>query len=149
MNEIITQIQMHALVFAMCSIITLLFVLIDLCDGVRTARLIGERVRSHKLRDTLTKFFSYWLFILCGALVDVCGVCAAPSYWSRPYVTLVLTIIAGIIEIHSLKEHADKRKDDSAKIEKVLKKIVEASTKKEAQEILPKIAEILTALKDK
>jgi hypothetical protein len=148
MIQFLPQLQEQALAFAMCSVILLLFVLIDLYDGVRTARMIGERVRSHKLRDTLTKFFSYWLFVICGALVDTIGAYAT-TYWAKPYVTLAMTLIAGIIEIHSLFEHSHKRKDNASKIEDVVREIIKASTSKEAKELLPRIEEILNAASKK
>jgi phage-related holin len=142
MEAFLFQLQTHGIAFLMCSIILLLFVLIDLIDGVRTARIVGERVRSHKLRDTITKFLSYWLFTIVGALIDIIGAFSTQA-WEKPYVTLAMTLIAGIIELHSLKEHATKRKDNAAKIEDLLKAIINASNKSEAKSLLPRITEIL------
>lgn len=137
----------HSLILAVCLFLALAFSFIDLIDAIRTAQQVGEKVRSHKIRKTFGKTFYYWAFIACGALIDL--LFDLNDFWQLPYITIAITIFVGFIEMHSLMEHARKRKDNSAKIEKVLEKIVEVSSKKEAQDLLPKITDVINALNDK
>lgn len=137
----------HGGVLLICSLIVLAFCFVDLWDGVRTAHAVGDKIRSHKLRKTLGKFLYYWAFILCGNLIDLLGV--GFTWWAMPYITMLLTAVVGVIEMHSLIEHAHRRKDAASKIDDVLRQIISASTSAEAKELLPRITAIINATENK
>ena len=54
--------------------LVLFAVLIDLWDGVHTAKVLHRTIRSHKLRITMNKLGEYWRVMLMGFIVDLVGV---------------------------------------------------------------------------
>ena len=68
-------------------VLTICLVLLDLVDGVHTARVLHQRIHSHKLRATVVKFGEYWRFLLFGFFFDLAGVFF--PWYGYPYMTIV------------------------------------------------------------
>lgn len=133
------------LLFAGCLMVVCLLVvlaiMLDLCDGVRTAKVTGERVHSHKFRVTIWKVWEYWGFILIGFLIDCIG--CIFDFYLIPYVAITFGTGLILVEAKSMFEHARLRKSKAAGLQKMLKGIIDASTEKDAREIMKKIAALL------
>ena len=89
-------------------VLTICLVLLDLVDGVHTARVLHQRIHSHKLRATVVKFGEYWRFLLFGFFFDLAGVFF--PWYGYPYMTIIITLGLSVIELKSMLEHAKKRK---------------------------------------
>ena len=61
-------------IFLAVCILVIAAIMLDLWDGVHTAKKTNQRVHSHKLRVTIAKMSEYWRFILIGFLVDCLGI---------------------------------------------------------------------------
>ena len=61
-------------IFLAVCILVIVAIMLDLWDGVHTAKKTNQRVHSHKLRVTIAKMCEYWRFILIGFwTVSVCS----------------------------------------------------------------------------
>lgn len=75
MNEFLSMEKMSLFLgvfFAVC-ILVITAILLDLWDGVHTAKKTNQRIHSHKLRVTIAKMSEYFRFIVIGFLVDCLG----------------------------------------------------------------------------
>ena len=116
--------------------------MLDLWDGVHTARKLKDRVHSHKLRVTIAKMAEYWRFIIIGFLIDCLGIIF--SFYIVPFVAIVFGAGLIIIEIKSMIEHAKRRKSHTAELPDILHKIVDCANEKDAHELLEKIVSLAT-----
>lgn len=124
------------------SILVILAIMLDLWDGVYTARTVGERVHSHKLRATVDKMSEYWRFIFIGFLIDCLGLFF--HFYILPFVVILFGVGLIIVEAKSMFEHAHRRKSHASELPDILKKIVQASNTQEAREILGKVTDMLS-----
>lgn len=90
------------------ALVVLVAVLIDLADGLHTARRLHRPVESHKLRKTVAKILEYWRLLTLGLLAD--SVALLLPFYSLPYIGMALTLGVVLIEGKSLIEHAADRK---------------------------------------
>ena len=60
-------------VFLAVCILVIAAIMLDLWDGVHTAKKTHQRVHSHKLRVTIAKMSEYWRFIMIG-FISACGI---------------------------------------------------------------------------
>lgn len=127
--------------FAAC-ILVITAIMLDLWDGVHTARKLKDRVHSHKLRITIAKMAEYWRFIIIGFLFDCLGIIF--SFYIVPFVAIVFGAGLIIIEIKSMIEHAKRRKSHTAELPDILHKIVDCANEKDAHELLEKIVSLAT-----
>lgn len=104
-------------------LLTLLAVLLDLRDGIYTARMLGQHIHSHVLRKTIAKIIEYWQFVFLAFLGDICG--SFFGFYSLPYLTLLFGVSVIIIEGKSMLEHARRRKSRAAKLPETLRDIAE------------------------
>lgn len=118
-------------------ILVIFAVIIDLIDGVQTAKVIGQRVHSHKLRVTIRKIGEYWRCIFMVFLADTIGILF--PFWAWPYLSILVCLAIITIEFKSVCEHAKKRKSHVAEIPKMVKDIVECATEHDAVDILTRI----------
>lgn len=144
MNGIAEIIDHHKLlVFAgfllIVSILVVCAIMVDFIDGVHTAKSTGERVHSHKFRVTIGKVSEYWRFLLIGFLIDCVG--CLFDFYLIPYVVIAFGTGLMLIEVKSMFEHARRRKSSTQSLEKILRRMVNVSTKEEARELLGKILE--------
>lgn len=124
-------------------LLVILAVLVDLWDGVYTARRLGLKVHSHKLRVTIRKIGEYWRFILMGFIADTIGVLF--PFWAWPYLSIAICLAVIGIEAKSVMEHSQKRKSHTAQIPGMLSDIIKCATKTEALDILSRIKDMIDA----
>ena len=127
-------------VFLSISIFVIMAIMLDLWDGVHTARVTKERVHSHKLRVTIEKMSEYWRFIIIGFLIDCIGLIF--SFYIIPFVTVLFGVGLIIIEIKSMFEHAKRRKSHTTDLPMIIRKIVECANDKDAHDLLEKIVDL-------
>lgn len=66
----LTNLYRHIGVTLMCWLVMFISVLIDMWDGVQTARVMKEKVDSKGLRRTFAKAGDYWRMMLFGLMFD-------------------------------------------------------------------------------
>lgn len=125
-------------VFLAVSLLVILAIILDLWDGVHTARFTRQRVHSHKLRITVSKIGEYWRFILIGFLVDCLGVIF--SFYFMPFVTVVFGAGLIAVEAKSMFEHAGKRKSHTRDLPDIIARIIGCVKAKDAEEIVKLIS---------
>lgn len=128
-------------IFMAVCILVIVAIMMDLWDGVYTAKKIGERVHSHKLRVTIGKMSEYWRFIIIGFLVDCLGIFF--HFYILPFVVVLFGVGLIVVEAKSMFEHANRRKSHTAELPSLLKKIVAASNTQEAKDTLERIKTII------
>ncbi|MDE5869168.1 MAG: phage holin family protein [Muribaculaceae bacterium] len=126
-------------VFLAVSLLVIVAIILDLWDGVHTAKKTDERVHSHKLRVTIAKISEYWRFILIGFLVDCLGVFF--SFYILPFVAVLFGAGLIAVEAKSMFEHANRRKSHAAELPDIVNSIIAAVNKKDAQQIIKRLKE--------
>ena len=121
-------------IFMAVCILVIVAIMLDLWDGVHTAKKTGERVHSHKLRVTIGKMSEYWRFIIIGFLVDCLGIFF--HFYVLPFVVIMFGVGLIVIEAKSMFEHANKRKSHTAELPDLLKNIIKAANEKEAMKVV-------------
>ena len=132
------KLLMFAGVFLALSLLVILAILVDLWDGVYTARKLRRRVHSRKLRVTAEKFSEYWRFLILGFLVDVVGWLF--SFYMLPFVTMLFGVGLIIIEVKSMFEHANKRKSGAVKLTAIIGDIIDCAGENQAKRIISNIS---------
>lgn len=127
-------------IFLAVCILVIVAIMLDLWDGVHTAKKTNQRVHSHKLRVTIVKMCEYWRFILIGFLVDCIGVFF--SFYFMPFVVVLFGVGLIVVEAKSMVEHATRRKSHMAELPDIIKRIVECAHEKDAQKILEQFTTI-------
>lgn len=120
-------------------LVMIAFVVVDLIDGVHTAKVLKKKIHSHKLRLTVIKFGEYWRFLLFGFFFDFIGIVF--PWYSYPYMTIVITIGLAIIELKSMLEHAKKRKSKTAELPNIVSQIVGCDSAEEAKKLIKNIVQ--------
>lgn len=121
-------------IFFAVSLIVITAIMLDLWDGVYTAKKTNQRVHSHKLRVTIAKMSEYWRFLLIGFLVDCLGVFF--DFYFLPFVAVLFGAGLIIVEIKSMFEHANRRKSHVVDVPKICNDIISAVDTKDAMRIL-------------
>ena len=121
-------------VIVVCWAFMVLACLLDLWDARKTAILLGEKLESHKYRNTIVKAGDYARILLFTLMFDALGFLL--PFYSLPFATLISTVAILLIEGKSVLEHSAKKKSASASIPEVFRMIIRASTTKEAEQIL-------------
>lgn len=119
--------------FGVC-IVVIGAIMVDLWDGVYTAKFTKKRVHSHKLRVTVQKMSEYWRFVIIGFLIDCIGMLFV--WYGLPYLSLVFGVGLVIVEIKSMFEHAKRRKSCAMELPELLRGIVECASEKDAKKLL-------------
>lgn len=130
--------------FAVC-ILVITAIMLDLWDGVHTARKLKDRVHSHKLRVTIAKISEYWRLMVIGFLLDCIGIVF--SFYILPFFAMLFGFGLIVIEIKSMIEHAKRRKSHTAELPDILHKMVACANEKDAHDLLEKIV-TLTVTKE-
>lgn len=128
-------------IFLAISLLVIAAIMIDLWDGVSTAKKLHKKVHSHKLRATVQKMSEYWRFIVIGFLVDCIGFLL--TVYILPFVAMIFGIVLIIVEIKSMLEHAKRRKSQTSQLPEILQGICAAATENEAKQMFLKIASLL------
>lgn len=134
------QLKLFLNIFVAVSILVIMAIVIDLIDGIRTARITGERVHSHKLRVTINKIIGYWSLVVIGMILDC--LLAMIDLFALPYCVVVTGACLVLVEGVSLIEHARRRKSDEAVAPVIIAKIISAMNKKDATEVIEMINDL-------
>lgn len=118
-------------------ILVIAAIMLDLWDGVYTARKTGQTLHSHKLRVTIEKMSEYFRFILIGFLVDCVG--ALFTFYTLPFVSMLFCAGLIVVETKSMFEHAHKRKSHTAQLPHIIRAIVDCAHEKDAQLIIEQL----------
>lgn len=141
----ISKILIFLGVFLAVSIFVIIAIMLDLWDGVHTAKKLKDRVHSHKLRVTITKISEYWRLMVIGFLLDCIGIVF--SFYILPFFAMLFGFGLIVIEIKSMIEHAKRRKSHTAELPDILHKMVACANEKDAHDLLEKIV-TLTVTKE-
>lgn len=133
----ISKITLFLGVFLAVCIFVIGAIMLDLWDGVHTARKVKDRVHSHKLRVTIAKMSEYWRFIMIGFLIDCIGIIF--SFYILPYFAVLFGVGLIIIEIKSMLEHAKRRKSHTTELPDIIRRMVACANEKDAHDLLEKI----------
>lgn len=124
----------HAVVTLLLWFVMFLSILIDLWDGIYTAKFLGEKIKSHTMRHTFQKAGEYWRLMLFGLLFDVIGLLF--TWYILPFMTMIITLGVLIIEFRSMMEHSKKRKSHAAELPDVIAEIIKAASRQDALDII-------------
>lgn len=112
-------------------------VLIDLWDAIYTARQLGKKIHSHKLRMTINKMGEYWRIMLLGFVFDLIGVVF--PFYVYPYLSVLICVGIVLIEIKSVWEHARRRKSQVMEIPNIIEEVIKAASKPDAEAAIKRI----------
>ena len=121
-------------IFLAVCILVIAAIMLDLWDGVHTARVTGVSVHSHKLRVTIKKMSEYFRFIVIGFLVDCLGLFF--GFYLMPFVVLLFGLGLISVEAKSMFEHARRRKSHATDLPDIIKSIVACAHEKKARQII-------------
>ena len=121
-------------IFLGICILVIIAIMLDLWDGVYTARKTNEKVHSHKLRVTIDKMSEYFRFILIGFLIDCLGIVFA--FYIMPFVVILFGVGLIAVEAKSMFEHARKRKSHTADLPDIARAIVNCHNIEEALHVI-------------
>lgn len=140
MEAIISLDKLHLFlgVFLAVCILVIIAIMLDLWDGVHTAKKTNQRVHSHKLRVTIAKMSEYWRFILIGFLVDCLGMFF--TFYLMPFVTLLFGVGLIVVEAKSMFEHTNRRKSHMTELPDIIKRIMECAHEKDAMKIIEQLS---------
>lgn len=139
METILTFDKVHLFlgVFLAVCILVIAAIMLDLWDGVHTAKKTHERVHSHKLRVTIEKMSEYFRFIMIGFLVDCIGFLF--SFYALPFVAVLFGVGLIVVEAKSMFEHAGRRKSHAQQLPDIIESIVRCAHDKDARLLIEKI----------
>lgn len=113
-GKVMESIAQQAGFLALMYVAVVVLVGLDLWSGVRKAKERGEARMSFGYRKTLDKLVRYFNLIFVVGVVDVI-VLLSPVYEAFkllppfPYLTLIGTIVVGLIEFKSIREKAEEK----------------------------------------
>lgn len=116
--------------------------MLDLWDGIYTARRTGQRIHSHRLRVTIAKIGEYFRLIAVGALVDCLG--SLFSFYPLPIITILFGAGLIIVELKSMLEHAKRRKSHTAEMPEIIAQIIDCKHEPDAEQLVKKLSSLLT-----
>lgn len=105
--------------------------------GIDAAKANKEKISSHGLRKTMTKITDYLRILMFALLPDVLGLFF--SWYTMPYVAVLVTLGALGIEGISVVENSKKKKSSAGNIVDMISKIVECASEKDATALLTEI----------
>ena len=136
----LTSLYRHIGVTLMCWLTMFFSVLVDMWDGVQTARFMKEKVDSKGLRRTFAKAGDYWRMMLFGLMFDSLGLLF--PWYILPYMTIVITVGVLVIEFRSVWEHNKRKRSHAAELPNVIANIIKCASEKDALELINKIKEV-------
>lgn len=124
-------------IFLTVCILVIAAIMLDLWDGVHTAKKTQQPVHSHKLRVTIEKMSEYFRFIMIGFLVDCLGLFFA--IYPMPIVAMLFGAGLIAVEVKSMFEHASRRKSHATELPGIIESIVRCAHEKDAKILIEKI----------
>lgn len=139
--ETLLRLEKVRLFFSLLLVVCILVIaaiLLDLWDGVHTAKTTNQRIHSHKLRITISKISEYFRFIVIGFLVDCLGFFF--DFYLLPFVALLFGAGLIAVEAKSMFEHAARRKSHTSDLPTIIKSIMDCVNEKDARKIIERLA---------
>lgn len=133
----IDHLYLHIGVSFVLIVVMVMVVLIDLWDGIHTAKRCGEKIHSHKLRVTINKIGEYWRVMLLGFVTDTLGIFF--PFYNLPYLSIFITLGIIGIEIKSVYEHIKKRKSALERLPDIIKRIKDCTTDEGSIELIDEL----------
>ena len=122
--------------FATLILLTWLFnvcaTLIDMWSGIDKAQAKGEAINSGGLRRTITKIGDYWKVQAFALMIDVFG----SLFYAYPFASILAGFGILLIELRSVIENLREKRSAAAQLPDVIKEIIKAKDKGEAQAII-------------
>ncbi len=131
------KIALHVVVTIISWVTVIGAVLIDLWDGVYTAKILKQSLRSNRFRHTIQKTGEYWRVLLFAFILD--SLCMLMPWYGFSYATIVAAVALIAIEIKSMYEHIRKRKSGLAELPEIISDIIKCRTAEDAAELVSKI----------
>lgn len=113
---------------------------VDMWSGVTTARALGEKVHSHRLRETFQKIKDYAGVLLPFMFIDIIG--SLFSFYFLPFFQILISAGSILIEGWSVLENKKRKKSHAALIPELAKEIVHCAREKDAEAIIETIQNI-------
>lgn len=135
----LTNLYRHIGTTLLCWLLMFVSVLIDMWDGVQTAKFMREKVDSKGLRRTFAKAGDYWRMMLFGLMFDSLGLLF--TWYILPYMTVIITVGVLVIEFRSVCEHNKRKRSHAAELPGVITSIIKCASEKDALELINKIKE--------
>lgn len=134
----ITQDIMHGVtIIFICCVAIIVAVLLDLNTGINAAKKNREKIKSRILRRTITKIIDYLRVLVFGVIIDVLGL--AFPWYNIPYCAILVAVGVVLIEAKSVLENYRKSKSAASELPDMLKDIITAVTREDAQRIIEAI----------
>jgi hypothetical protein len=124
----------HIGVTLLCWLVMFIAVMIDMWDGVQTARILNERIDSKGLRRTFAKTGEYWRMMLFGLMFDTLGLLF--TWYTLPYMTIIITLGVLVIEFRSVWEHNRRKRSHAAELPSVIANIIRCTSEKDSLELI-------------
>lgn len=113
----------------------------DMWSGVSTARALGEKVHSHRLRETIGKIKDYTGVLLAFLFIDILG--ALFTWYKLPFFQMLIAAGAVLIEGWSVIENKRRKSSHAALIPELAAEIVKCAREKDAEAIVYNIKNIV------
>lgn len=131
----------HAHVFITVTLIAFIAVMIaniaDCIDAMITARTAGQPIESAKLRHALWKLAKEWSLLIVVFMIDVL---MATCWTTLPFITVACAITMIAVEVLSMIEHAQLRKDKITKLPSHIKDLVDLFGEDELKDLMKQLA---------
>lgn len=114
----------------------------DMWSGVSTARAIGERVHSHRLRETFQKIKDYAGVLLPFLCIDIIG--SMFTFYYLPFFQIVIAAGSILIEGWSVIENKKRKRCHAALLPELVANIVKCAREKDAEAIIETIQRLAT-----
>lgn len=134
-------IMVRAVIVLVCWIFMAASNIVDFFSGINTARALGQKLKSHAFRRTITKIRDYAQIMLFALMFDALG--SLLPFYAVPFATMLCTLAVMCIEGKSVIENSRRKKAHAGEIPDILRQIVEATTQEQGKDILRRIAELL------
>lgn len=113
----------------------------DMWSGVSTAKALGEKIHSHRLRETLNKIKDYAGVMLPFLFVDIIG--SLFNWYELPFAQILLGIGAIFIEGWSIFENKKRKKSHAAMLPDLIKQVIECAREKDAEALIEEIGDVI------
>lgn len=110
---------------------------VDMLSGVNTARCLGEKIHSHRLRETFQKIRDYAGVMFPFLFIDIIG--SLFTFYFLPFFQIGTGAGAIIIEGWSVYENKKRKKSHAALIPELAKEIVQCAREKDAEALIDTI----------
>lgn len=114
----------------------------DMWSGVSTARAIGEKVHSHRLRETFQKIKDYAGVLLPFLCIDVIG--SMFTFYYLPFFQIFIAAGSILIEGWSVIENKKRKRCHAALLPELVANIVKCAREKDAEAIIEAIQRLST-----